>query len=278
MKRYDTVFLETSVIRKTLCDIKEIQEIIRERIGSSRKVTSYFVFMEFKRGLILNLVEFYTAVESLESLDEAQKWWNEEYSARKLKDVGFAISEVLKDYNSRGDKNYALETIKSIILQLFYGFYEEISDFSDNHTQCYSGKNINLPTRTMPKNKDLRQFYKYFKEDHSGKCKAEAFLKGKENITKKIMKEAENAKSNMKEALTKQEKTLKRLRNGGKYSCATCARVGDTLIALECPKKSLLLSFDGIFQHLCGISDRDFEILPSTRSVVRREDVLRELS
>jgi hypothetical protein len=259
------VFLETSVIRKLEVGHTKVQCLIEEERRGKESISSYFVFMEYKRGLIFNLIKFYFRLKEENTVEDAMNWWLETYKIRELKDVTPAIFHIVKGSSSELDKISAITRLKAYILTCFYGFRRHIDRFSDNLTRCHIGKKVNLPINRMPEDEDFIELGELLEKDHSHKCKIKNFLRQKTGMIEKLVKA-----KNPKDCVFKQIEHLERQQKEQSASCKFCERTGDSIIALECSNKVKLFTFDEAFVTLCGILGIELKLFQSTRKITRQ--------
>lgn len=256
-------YLETSVIRSYLIGHSSIRESLKQKLKNQTRITSKFVKMEFQRSLIFDLVEFYFVLSGSISINDAIKYWNEDFHIRKIKNVNISIADVFNGINYN-DINLGLLRLRNLIKNLIIGFNYLIHRYDQNNTNCYLGNfkfDLNSFNTVEDIERELSFFLDYFKKDCIENCNIISLLIDSKETLDKILKY--NSK---KENFKKQQKKIIKIQNlKRKLSCSTCKVIGDIVIAFECPNYAILLTLDTIFEDLCQILGLKFEVIPSVR-------------
>ena len=271
-KRY---YLETSVIRSRLIGLDVVRKPLVEKLRNQTILTSNFVKMEFNRGLICDVIEFYVALKDRNSIRDAVRWWSEEYKIRKHKNLQYIFADVFVDIQG-DDVQQGLFKLREKIKVLLNNFNFLIQRFEKNGTACYfSNVLLDFELNKSPEEIEnaLIEFYQEFQNNHVKECQIiELFGQSRAQLGKLI------ASNSVQDGFEQQKDNLKKIEAGKlSFSCSTCGKIGDTVIALECPDYAILLSHDEAFENLCKNLGLKFEIIPSVRAALPAKNVLAKL-
>lgn len=269
-------YLETSVIRSRLFGHTSIRSGLIKKLENQIRITSPFVRAEFNSGFVCDLIEFYFVLSDSKSINDAIKYWTEDYKIRKIKNVNFAIAEAFVGIGD-GDITRGLFILRTLIKRIVISLNCLISRYDKNETCCHLST-LNLDFGSYKTVNDIERAFVHFhdfyrRNNHVDQCKVvDLFDKSKEILHKIQVVEAG------KQSLEKQQKGLDGIKNGKrKLSCATCRIIGDTIIALECPDYAILLSLDSIFEDLCKVIGLKYEIIHSVRTMLPLGSILERL-
>jgi hypothetical protein len=240
---------------------------VKKEIGSLIKgkprASSFFVFMEYKRTFIYNLILFYFVLKSSDDLSDAIKTWNEEFRTRRLKDLNFVLPEIITQEGANNDKNIALVSLKTIIINAYDQFLWLVDErFVSNQTKCLLGKKSMSKTQLFPTDDDLKAFTDFFEEDYAKKCQIQTFTrKNRKRISAIVTND---------DPRHKPEELKKILASPGSCSCYRCGLVGDAIIVLEVPEDYTILTFDRGLSEIARLLGKPCETLPSAISIMKQ--------
>jgi hypothetical protein len=270
------LYLETSVIRSRLFGHSSIRNLLIKKLENQIKITSPFVIGEFNSGFICDLIEFYFVLDKSASIKDAIKYWTEEYRIRKIKNINFAIAEVFVGIDD-GDITRGLFVLRNLIKKIIISLKCLINRYEKNETRCHLATH-NLEFGSYKTVNDIERafvhFYDFYRKSHHiDQCRVVALFDKSKELLKKI-REVKGTE----EGLDRQQKCLDEIANGTReLSCATCKIIGDTIIVLESPDYAILLSLDSVFDDLCKVLGRKFEIIPSVRKMLPIGSILAKL-
>lgn len=268
-------YLETSVIRSRLIGHSDIKKLLSKKIDTNTRITSKFVKMEFDRSLVCDLIEFYFTFKNEKSIDDAIKYWSENFQSRKIKNINYSISGVFYGVNP-DDIRQGLLKLRNTIKALVAAFKGIIHRYEKNNSQCYLSDidlNLGMSKTVEDVEKEFARFYKAIKNDSVDKCRIVDLF----DNSKKIMGDIKDFDSKIDGFKTQQDR-LNDIDSGKKkLSCKTCGIVGDTIITLECPNYATLLTMDKAFIDLCKIVGIKCEIIPNIRTIKPIATVTKEL-
>ena len=239
------LLLDTSIQIKKITR-PSIQKLI-ERLKSDYDVnSSFFVLYEFKSGLIRNLIEFYFAVKVYNTIEEAIDYWSDKFQKRELKNKLLLDAVMVKINDSINTRNkdeylaqletaifYIISSFKTDIKNMVGNFQnDEIVKFKitgrddyDKFLETYSNR------KYIPLDKfwtiNLKELDKLLAD--KSKFNTEDYEKVYEHLVK-IKNDCENANK-----------------------IATNKKIGDVVIAVDCPQSYIIVSLDNFFQILCKI-------------------------
>jgi len=256
-------FIETSIARHAIFGHKAVKGEIRSIIKGKKRSSSYFVFMEYKRSFLCNLIEFYFVVKSSDTLAEALKIWNEKFQIRKIKDITFAMATLLDEGTGNFRQEIALTKLKTLIIDAYLQFLILINDsFVENQIKCLLGKRYLFETGAIPSEKDFKDFYDFFQEDYAEECQIKKYTK------KNAKKLAEIVAKAIEGQNFKQIQNVLNSQNSN--NCYRCSTIGDSLLTLEIPKGFTVLTFDRGVDSLCKLLNKDVLLLPSASSLMKQ--------
>jgi len=267
-------YLETSVIRSRLFGHSSIRTHLIKKLEGSTKITSPYIKMEFERGFICSLIEFYFDLKKHTSIHDASVYWAEDFSKRKLKNIYFSITPIFIGIKNDSDIKRALLNLRNEIKKIISLFSRLINRFDKNETACYcSNFRLDLDSNTVEdvENSFVEFYQHYYKYNYAGNCKVVDFFDNKKEILKRIKEY-----SSKEAGYIQQQANLAKLFNKD-ISCGSCGTVGDTIIALECPDYAILLSLDSVFADLCKVIGIKCEIIDSVRKMNPLDKVLERL-
>lgn len=253
-------FLDTSIARHLLLSSSYYKAYLKEQLGEDTLYISTYVQMEFNRGYLCVLIDFYflLRVDTIKTIGDALKLWSEEFSSASHKSVEIMIGELLETRSlsktNLKDKNKALKTVGRYIKRIYLLFNESYKDIGINATRCH---------RTTIKLSDSScESITNFKEGFENitlwreKCKIDDFiLKSYLVEIEKYINLAEKLsapKDRKNKGFVRITDELKKIKekNGANLTCKTCAKIGDAVISLEMPQTMRLETLDSSFNHL----------------------------
>ncbi len=126
-----------------------MQSAVAKVIGNDRVEVSRFVRMEYLRGFILNLIEFYFLIEASDSVSDAIIDWTQKvHQERKLKVVLLTISGWLVGHEDWQAKDKSLRRLGDEIVRLVYAFDDTYRTASKDPLKCQLGR-VFFPKRTF---------------------------------------------------------------------------------------------------------------------------------
>ncbi len=206
--------------------------------------TSYYVFYEFKAGIIKNLIDYYLIVKNSTDIASAFSYWSDRFRPRELKNklILDSIMANLYEKMELKNKDIYLIQVESVIFHLLKNFLTNITgiigDFSDNEILKF--------------NIDKSEYY----EDFQRAVKANSFIKLEPFLKSKITEIQTLANNDT----FKNDKKLEKL-----YQCIkeisldlskanthnVSKSIGDAIITLDCPLSHTLVTTDHSFEVLC---------------------------
>jgi len=263
------VFLETSGVIYELHGERRMRAAVRDATSDGRIEVSNFVRMEYLRGVILNLIEFYFLIKESDSVADALIDWSQKFQPRAVKIVMMSAQHWLVDQEDYNAKELSLRRLGDGIVRLVYAFDEHLNRRAKDHLKCELGR-TNFPH--LPFNENLLlDFYERFRAIQKivPPCQLCEF---KERQQKSVVRrgidlhgpeQRERFKAN--KGYVAQAERLEGLAESTVTSpkCRQCERLGDTIIALHAPEKAVLVTADRAFVAFGEILDREVRLLPS---------------
>lgn len=264
------IFLETSGVIYHRHGHTLMQAAVQQAIGNGRLEVSIFIRMEYLRGVVLNLIEFYFLIKESDSVSDAIIDWSQKVmQERKLKIVLMTVSGWLVEQEDSRSKDKSMRRLGDLIVRLVYDFDDIFRGLAKDRLQCRLGR-VRFPRRAFGEDMLLR-FYERFKAIQGstpdcGLCKFKttqqtALTRRGIDLHSTVQrhKYAKNTgyiqqAERVEEAMDTQETLPK---------CRWCERLGDTIIILQAPVKAILVTADRAFEAFGEILNREIRRLPS---------------
>ncbi len=263
----DQYYLETSIQIKRLLGHPSQKQLIESILVNSKKFSSLFIFREFKEALIVPLINFYFILREEASLSDAiNVFSNVSRSTRDLKEILLFLSELIKNKEAIDNKDKALAIVYSYILQ-FYWLFEEIID-------GYVANNSGFKTNKVDLEFTEDGFHKFTEDIRCvGQCGQEKFWIKQSAILDMFLDKNVNGKYGTHRDFKNHLSIFSEIKADYKRSDmkTRCLKLGDAVIALECPQYFTLLSFDSVFEIYCSILKKDYLIFPSLTGLKKGE-------
>ncbi len=249
-KKKECILLDTSVqIENIKSGNTFLTQKIREyKLQDKKPTTLFFVKYEFRTGLLLSCVDFYFLAKlKSNNIADAYSKWSNNFKVRDLKNILIIESVVFRMNQSipSGDSKKFLRMLEAAILQLENYFEASIRD---KHGCFSSDPIVSTSIRNYEDFQKLKDLYvsrkiipmKDFWENN--KQSLEALLSSKSNYDK--------CGKSGKATLEVLEKIFSEPDQSENYN--NNRKLGDSIVAVDCPKSYTLLTTDRIFEVLCG--------------------------
>ena len=263
-------FLDTSVLRPILTSPLNVKEYY-DSVLKGEKYTCEYVNMEFLRGYIKSVINFYflLAMPQYKSFSDVLHIWSNKFQIREHKNIEIMIANLLKSNECFNDKEKSLRILAEYIRRLIGKLHVSFKKIGNDNTYCTKGK---LKLKFNPENLDkcLRTFVDILSDNNEyKKCKINQFLKQKhKNEITKILKKAEKINDlGNKEGFEKIIKSLRSL-SEKEITCKYCSSLGDAIIALLSDPNLTLEHTDISFNYLCKILNKKHNIHPYDNKIM----------
>ena len=242
-------FLETSVHINRLFGNPLLKKEIKATVKTQPCYTSRFVFYEFKRHVIVKLINLYYLIQEEGSLADALSYLAQtSFKIREVKTILSAVSILLSQDDLKNDKQKSLAAVEMLILASLQNFQDSIMGFVEDQAKCPLAKATIDPT-----DRDFGAFPEQIK------CKADCtisqfwsknrrFLK---LLTQEELTELHRENKGFSSMLPLLRKTLDNCTVA--KGIQNCMKLADAIIAIEMPKKHTMLTFDKSFESLCPL-------------------------
>lgn len=259
-------FLDTSVARPVLVGTSLYRQHLKDCFGDSSLYVSPFIQMEFTRGFICHLLDFYFLLDipTIETIGDAFTLWSDRFSSRELKSVLQMISQLIDarglSFSDPKDKEKGLKAVSQIVERLVIKWNNTFKLVGQNSTRCQRALLSLKIGKVLSNRENFRDFLTTFNDlkSCSKQCKAYQFLfaDNAQNV-KALVKHAStfsNRTSAENSGFIRIAKKLERiLQKGQDISCKECGSLGDAIIALDGPPGMRLEHTDYSFDHLCNL-------------------------
>jgi hypothetical protein len=276
------LLLDTSAIVHQLHGHTLQKAIVREAITGAEVLVPIFVWMEYLRGIILNLIEMWCLLRESVTVEGAFIEWSQKIrQERKLKIILMTVPHWLggEEIPSRDVK---LRRLGDLIVRMVWDFNETYPRPPKDPLACVLGK-VDIPRQGYDDDL-LLDFYRRFTAVQEGipNCKLCDFRRAQSLRLRKAeidlvgpevrRQYASNAgfvrESEQVEAAANTETRVP--------SCRWCERLGDTIIALQADRGVTVVTTDHAFVPLGELLGRTVSLLPSLAELKRRAGVQKE--
>jgi len=271
------IFLETSAVIYELHGHSLMQAAVRNATTDGRVEVSNFIRMEYLRGFVLNLIEFYFLLGESDSVEDAFIDWSQKINQdRKLKVILMTVHSWLVDQDDWQAKEKSLRRLGDGIVRLVYTFDEVFIRRSRDHLSCELGR-IFFPPRAFDENM-LLEFYDRFKNIQRGVpgcdlCYFKAWQK-RSLLARRIDLHSDARRQEFRryKGYVSQAERLEAAATTSDTSprCRWCERLGDSIIILHAPEKAALVTADQAFVPFRQILNREVRLLPSLAQLKRQ--------
>jgi len=277
MPAHKRVFLETSGIIFLRHGHSLMKAAVREAMGDGWVQTSFFIRMEYLRGVILNLIEFYYLLKESDSVSDALIDWSQKVNQeRKLKIVLMTISKWLVGHEDWQSREKSMRRLGDLIVRLVYEFDDTFKDLAKDRLKCRLGR-VRFPHCTFHEGMLLR-FYERFKaiQNSIPPCELCNFKAKQERAMSRrgidLYSQAQRQKfATFKGFVAQAERLEEAVATKDKVpKCRWCERLGDSIIILQAPAKAIVVTADRAFVAFGLILNREIRLLPSLAELKRR--------
>ncbi len=123
-----------------------MQTAVGNLTGDGHVEVSNFIRMEYLRGIILNLIEFYFLLKDSESVADACIAWSQKVKQeRKLKVVLMTIPRWMVDQEGWRVKDRSLRRLGDEIVRMVYTFDDHFAARAPDHLGCELAR-VELPS------------------------------------------------------------------------------------------------------------------------------------
>lgn len=270
-------FLETSGVIYELHGHSLMQAAVREAVGEGLVQVSNFIRMEYLRGFILNLIELYFLIKESESVDDALIDWSQKVNQeRKLKVALLTVSRWMVAHEDRQAREKSLRRLGDLIVRSVYDFDETYRSRAKDRLTCKLGR-VRFPRSTFSEDMLLR-FYDRFRSIQAGPpgCGLCDFRdKQQRLLQKKRIDLYSQAQRDTFSSFNGYVKQAERLEEAAQITervanCRWCERLGDSIIILQAPPQTILVTADRAFEAFGQILNREIRRLSSLAELKRR--------
>ncbi|NLY02731.1 MAG: hypothetical protein GXY83_42300 [Rhodopirellula sp.] len=271
------IFLETSGVIYVLHGDRLMRTAVANATGNGHVKVSNFIRMEYLRGVILNLIEFYFLLKDSDSVADACIAWSQKVKQeRKLKVVLMTIHRWMVDQEGWNVKERSLRRLGDEIVRMVCTFDDQFTGRTRDHLGCELGR-VFFPRRAFDDEMLLR-FYDRFTTIQKGvpNCYLCGF-KAKQQRSL-LAQKIDICSEQQQKKYRKYPGYIQQAERVGEVEatketvprCRWCERLGDTIIGLQSPKKAALVTADRAFVPLGEILKKDVRLLPSLAALKKQ--------
>ena len=236
------------------------RQFLRGELGD-RLYVSRFVDMEFKRGVLLTLIEFLNtlAMPQIKTIEDAERAWSNKFQPRQVK-LLLTLSAQIFDRNKldRTDprnKERGITALAVTIKSLERAMRRRFLRLSDR-THCPCGEHP-LRASVSPERArgELNAYADHFRDKASShqKCHMKEFFEHFRPALSACVQHIETLPNlDEHERLKGMAAKIRKIQGGTLVcSCGACKNLGDAVIAVGAPRHMQLETTDRSFSHWC---------------------------
>jgi hypothetical protein len=234
--------------------------------------------MEYLRGIVMNLIEMWCLIRESVTVQDAFVDWSQKIrQERKLKVILMTVPHWLGGQEDWRLKDLTLRRLGDLILRMVCDFDEKYSHRPGDPLACVLGR---LDIARQGYDDDLiLDFYQRFTSVQEGvpNCRLCDFRKAQRNRLRRgkidlTSLEVRSQFSSNPGFVRQSEETTEAANTKGRNpSCGWCARLGDTIIALQSERGVRIMTADRTFVPLGQLFGRTVVLLPSLAELKRCE-------
>jgi hypothetical protein len=269
--------LDTSAVVHQLHGHTLLQGAVREAVAHGDVQVPVFIWMEYLRAVILNLIEMWGLIrESVTVQDAFIDWSQKMRQERKLKVILMTVPQWLGGHEEWQAKDVTLRRLGDLIFRMIRDFDEAYSRPPDDPLACVLGQ-VDLPGQGYDDDL-LLDFYRRFTAVQEGvpDCKLCSFrLAQRKRLRRRQIDLAgtdvrQRFKSNAGFLRQSEEAEAAANTTARTPSCRWCERLGDTIIALQAGRGTAVVTADRTFVALAELLGQPVVLLPSLAELKRR--------
>ena len=255
-------YLDTSVVRPLLASGRQYREYLEKSVSERRYISPY-ICMEFRRGLLLPMCQFFFDLrnDAFPCTEDVISYWSNKVSDREVRAILRLVTEILHcgqlDLSTKEGKGLAMYAVADFIDRLETMLDAKFKDTGQNSTGCPRTTPRAIVNSETPE-LDLEAFCNAFENtaEAAAKCSIVDFIAANRTKMAACVKHASDLERNgMKsanEAFMTLAESLERAMKSARCSCRACAQIGDAIIALDKPTDMHLVHTDRSMTPLCG--------------------------
>lgn len=246
-------FLDTSIQYTRMIGHSNDREQIKRIIDNNQVKCSRYVLMEFKRGFLQGLVLFHSYIKEESKIEDAYARFSNLYSGRE-KTIMLGLTGLL--IREFPDKYSLLRRLERYIEWELIDNFENGIEYIEDKIKC------SLSTIEPVKIENYAMEISCKKTDN--KCDLQNFMRINKKRLKILLEKSQESSAvpNLQKLSKLYEEILKDYNEAKGNNCKT---LGDNIIALECPKKVILLTTDSFFETLGSILNKEVKKLSVTK-------------
>jgi len=264
-------FLDTTVVRGLLIGTHVYRDFLRRVLGE-RLYVGRFVDMEFKRGVLLPLIDFLNtlAMSHIRTIGDAEKAWSHRFEGREVKLLLALTGDIFDRHGlnrtKARDKQRGIMALAAAIKSYDRAMRRRFIDPSQDRTHCGRGAQ---PLRASVSPEQARQDLNAYADQfgdvaHDRRtCHIREFFDHFGPDLTACVKHAESLpdlrKHDNVRAMAVEVKKIQD--NTSVCSCATCERLGDVVIAVGAPRSMQVETTDQSFPHWCEPTRQPHRVL-----------------
>ena len=245
---------------------------IRDHKNGRALVISNFVRGEFIRGYVKGLIELYMAIREEDSVEDGIEWYRE-LAGRTPRRVADALGLTIQWFNGledNSDVETTLVRLGNLIRDSIFRLDEEFPNRLKDSLACDFGI-LDFPSEPFSEEQVLDFYSRLVEIPKSPDCAQCKFRQTQSQAINDASINIDELLENVPKGPVKTQ--LTNIKRGPRSkleipSCYYCMRLGDTLIAVQCPKSWVLMTGDkGTFPTICAYLGKQVLLVPSIRDL-----------
>jgi hypothetical protein len=227
--------------------------------------------MEFVQAFIVTLIEYYfiLAMPQIQHVEDANNYWSNKFQIRKLK-VVLMVQSLFGtrsiDFKSAEDKPRTLMHLADYIRRLVANVHTLCADTGVDSTRCARPTTLDHYNPTDVDG-SLLEFWEAFNDKSSARANCAINHCILQTHRREVQILLQNDPPHMNSDRKGYEKAISSLADlvelPEKFSCISCARIGDVVISLLCPENMRLEHTDFSFDYLMALLKKQHKRHPS---------------
>jgi hypothetical protein len=262
-------FIDTSVMRPLISSSSAVKEYYTNEFSGNLYCCSYSK-MEYIRGFIVPAINFYYLFKmpKILSINDALSLWSQKFQTRELKAVLSMFAGLLSnnnyDFNEYKDKEKASLRIADYILRILSIIPKKFKDVGIESNICPK-INAKMELDIDKIDESFRAFLDAFNLKDKKDCNLHLFI---ERNSPKIQSIKSGRELHISDSDPKGFKEIvDTLTSNIGYSCQSCSKIGDLILAIISPNDMRLEHTDYSFDYLMMILNKKHKRHPSEISL-----------
>lgn len=262
--------LDTSALRYLCIYGDQVRLYVEGQLAGGSTELSQFVMMEYYRGVIIHLIDIYFVIKNAPTPQSAFDYLSNEFKVGKLRLIVQGALSFLCGFEGSNSKAATLARLGNYIFELGQ---------KPSHPECRNRIGCTLGSLAFPSGVFREDAMLVFREKFNSILKSPACGQCgfRNEQTRRLTRTGVDLYSvpqrtkfstysgYVKQAVSLEKSTTTKRKSP---SCWWCEKLGDSIIAIECHRRSVLVTSDRSFEPLCTILGKSILLLPSPKAML----------